>query len=277
MSAGAAGMRAPERPDAGLTDADLDFVIGLAAPGARDPARLKRAVRQDAELRKALVADDAVFERLIADDEAFVRITPALYFEVLLRRALKELGSATHTVERSGRAAIPVFDTDEVVELLEAPGVQEYLASMLASFTRVETYVRPVRVRRGVWRRVRYSDMDVDSLARLCAEAEEGQRLRFYKRIADVCLFVTGVFRDYAPSSASAAGARRGRRTLEDYETEGRRFYGLAASHPGARALGMSETFDLLREHFTSARKPLAFIASQYLHSRRHRLFASPA
>ena len=271
-------MKRPERPDVGLSDADLDFVIGLAEPRARDPERLKELARQDDDLRKALVSDDAVFEHVMADDEAFVRISPSLYFEVLLRRAFRELQTATHTVERSGREAIPVFDTGEVVRLLEAPGVQEYLAAMLASFTRVETYVRPVRVRRGVWRKVRYSDMDVDSLVRLCAEADGPQRLAFYKRIADVCLFVTGVFRDHAPSlGGSAVAARRGRRSLEDYETEGRRFYGLAADHPGARALGLSETFDLLREHFTSARKPLAFIASQYLHSRRHRLFTSPA
>ena len=31
------GMRRPESPDVSLTDADLDFVIGLAAPNARDP------------------------------------------------------------------------------------------------------------------------------------------------------------------------------------------------------------------------------------------------
>ena len=271
------GMRRAEIPDVGLSDADLDFVIGLAAPNARDPDRLKRLARQDDAIRKALVSDDAVFEHVMGDDEAFVRVTPALYFEVLLRRALRELQTATHTVERSGGQVIPVFDTDEVVKLIETPGVQEYLAAMLASFTRVETYVRPVRVRRGVWRKVRYSDMDVDSLVRLCAEADEQQRLRFYKRIADVCLFVTGIFRDYAPSSSTgASAARRGRRSLEDYEVEGRRFYGLAAAHPGARVLGLSEVFDLLREHFTSARKPLAFIASQYLHSRRHRLFAAP-
>ncbi len=272
---GGAGKQA--RTDVGLSDADLDFVIGLAAPGAQDPDRLKSLARQDEDFRKALVSDDAVFEHVMADDEAFVRISPGLYFEVLLRRALRELQAATHTVERSGREAIPVFDTDEVVKLMEAPGVPEYLAAMLASFTRVETYVRPVRVRSGVWRKVRYSDMDVDSLVRLCAEADESQRLRFYKRIADVCLFVTGVFRDHAPASSGAGALRRGRRTLEDYEVEGRRFYGLAADHPGARALGLSETFDLLREHFTSARKPLTFIASQYLHSRRHRLFASPS
>ena len=62
----------------------------------------------------------------------------------------------------------------------------------------------------------------------------------------------------------------RARRTIEDYETEGRRFYRLAEEHPAARLMDLTDIFALLRENFTSARKPLAFIASRYLHSKRH-------
>ena len=120
---------------------------------------------------------------------------------------------------------------------------------MLASFTRVESYVRPVRVRRGVWRKVRYNDMDVDSLLRFCAEADERQRLRFYKRIADVCLFVTGIFRDYASSAGGVVGAGRGRRTLEDYETEGRRFL-----WPGGRAIRAANGSRVVRSIRSAAR-----------------------
>ena len=65
----------------------------------------------------------------------------------------------------------------------------------------------------------------------------------------------------------------RARRTIEDYETEGRRFYRLAEGHPAARLMDLADVFALLRENFTSARKPLAFIASRYLHSKRHHLF----
>ena len=265
-----------------FTDADLDFVVGEAAPDAHDKQRLKQLIREEENFRRALVGDDRVFQRVMSDEEIFLKITPSLYFEVLLRKALKELEVATHTMERAGRQSIPVFDAGEVVEFLARPEVLEYLAGMLASFTRIQSYGTSVRVRRGVRRRVRYNDMDIDSLVRFCTTVDEEQRLGFYKRIADVCLLLSGVFPDHTyhvyqrpdayqlrPSSVG-----RSRRSLEDYETEGRRFYRLAEEHPTARALELSGIFGLLRQHFASARKPLSFIADQYLHSRRRHLFS---
>ena len=54
-----------------------------------DKARLKRLVREDEEFRRALVADERVFQRLMDDEETFLKVSPALYFEVLLHRALR--------------------------------------------------------------------------------------------------------------------------------------------------------------------------------------------
>ena len=269
----------------GYLEEDLEFVVGEAAPDAADKERLKELLREDGDLRRAMVGDERVFHRIMNDEEAFLRVSPALYFEVLLRRALTELEAATHTVERAGRQSIPVFDTGEVAELLGRPEVLGYLATMLASFTRIHSYVTPVRVRRGVRRRVRYNDMDIDSLVRVCVAADEEHRFGYYKRIADVCLFVSGIFRGYAtsgPSDGASAQrrpslARQTRRSLEDYETEGRRFYELAEKHPTARALDLSEVFGLLRRRFSSARKPLSFISAQYLHSRGRHLFGGQA
>ena len=264
-----------------FTQADLDFVVAEAAPGAADKERLKQLVQEDVEFRQALVGDDKVFQRVMNDDEIFVKISPTFYFEVLLRRALRELEVATHTVERTGKQSIPVFDTRDVVELLGRPDVLEYMAQMLASFTRIHSHTVPVLRRRGIMRRIRYNDMDVDSLVRLCASADEEQRLGLYKRIADVCLFVSGLFPDQSivdhryPASGQPRppSVRRMRRSLEDYEREGRKFYGLASEHAAARTLKLSDVFGLLRQHFVAARKPLGFIASQYLHSSKHRLF----
>ena len=273
----------PDRQE--YSEADLEFVVGEAAPDAADKERLKALLREDKDFRTAMVGDERVFQRVMNDEGVAVRVSPALYFEVLLRRALTELEVATHTVELAGRQTIPVFDTGEVVELLGRAEVLDYLAKMLASFTRIHSYVSSVRVRRGVRRRVRYNDMDIDSLVRLCVAADEEHRFGYYKRIADVCLFVSGIFRGYATSGSSdGASGQRGaswagqtRRSLEDYETEGRRFYGLAEKHPTARALDLSEVFGLLRRHFSSARKPLSFIAAQYLHSRGRHLFGEQA
>lgn len=260
-------------PDAtipGIGEADLDFVVSNLAPDAADPAALKRLIIRDAQFRDAMLGDEALLERVLNDDEIFIRISPPLYFEILLRRSRRDLRTAAYTEEREGRASIPVFDTPRVLEFMERPGVVEYLASMMASFTRIQSYVVPVRVRKGIRRRVRYNDMDIDSLTRFAASAAPAQRFGYYKRIADVCLFVSGVFPDGAGRMGSA---RRPFRAAADYEREGRRFYALAAAHPAARALELAEVFAELEENFASARKPLAFLSARFLHARKRQLF----
>ena len=121
--------------------------------------------------------------------------------------------------------------------------------------------------------------MDIDSLVKFAANAEPEQRFGYYKRIADVCLFLSGVFPDSLQSRAGTYGAPpaprswRMRRTLEEYEREGRIFYGLAEEHPAARALELSQVFAALKRNFTSARKPLTFVATRFLHAKKRQLF----
>lgn len=264
---------------------DLDFIVEEAAPEFKDKERLKRLVLEDEDFRKALIGDERLFRRVTADDEVFLRISPGLYFEILLRKAVRELENASHTIERAGTQAIPVFDARDVVELVEKPAVLEYLGDMLSSFTRVESYVIPVRVGKGVWRRVRFNDMDIDSLSRMCQVTDEENRLSFYKRIADVCLFVLGMFPEYVqfdyryPLSGEIRPrvTWRLRRSTSDYEEEGRKFYKLAAEHQSARTTPFSEVFWLLHENFNAARKPVSFISEHYLHYHRSRLFNTSA
>ena len=268
-----------------LTESDLDFIVSEAAQGPTDTDRLKLLIEEDEQFRAAFLGDENVFQRLMADEEMFVRVSPALYFEVLLRQALRDLETAGYTVERDGRADLPVFDTPEVVSFLSIQGVLDYLAHMLASFNRINSYAVPVRIRRGIRRRVVYNDMDIDSLVRLCATADWEQRFGYYKRIADVCLFISGVFPDFAspavrysvPNSMRTTVSDRTRRSLSDYEVQGSQFYGLAEEHDSAQHLGLSGVFRLLRDHFATARKPLSFIASHYLHGSRGRLFGAPS
>jgi len=216
----------------------------------------------------------------MTDEEVFLKISPALYFEILLRKTLKELERTSHTTEKIGGEQVPVFDTKAVIELLARETVLEYLADMLASFTRTQSYTVPVRVRKGVWRKIRFSDMDVDSLSRLCQAASQEQRFGFYKRIADVCLFILGIFPEYAQfdyryplSGEVRLKIRLGRRGMQEYEEEGRIFYRLAAEHESARMLELSRVFWLLHENFNAARKPLNFISQHYFAHKRSELF----
>ena len=269
------------RLGSGLAERDLDFIVDHAAPGSGTSDGLKRLIIDDDDFRKAMVGDERVFLAVTTDEDILLKLSPHLYFEVLLRKAQVDIESATHTLEQTGRERVPVFDAREVSALLGKSGVLLYLADMLASFTRVHSYVVPVRRRRGIRRKVRYSDMDFDSLVSMCASADEEGRFAFYKRIADLCLFITGVFPASAQRARPEAGTGRSRvraqRGVEEYEREGVRFYGLAEGHPAARTLGLADVFGLLREDFTSARKPLTYIAGQYLHSSGKRLFGAPA
>ena len=270
-----------------FTDRDLEFLVAVVVSRAANASSVREAIRNDPEYRKAIVSDERVFSQVINDNESFLKISPGLYFEVLLRRAQRDLGSSTYTIEREGRKNIPVFDTGKVAGFLDTPNVLEYLANMLASFTRIRSFAVPVRVRKGIRRRVRYNDMDVDSLIDFAARVDESERFSYYKRIGDVCLFLTGFFRDSTYSSKSTfnsnfkSGAysrtnftRKRRRSLEEYESEGRRFYRLAEEHPTAGVLELTDVFSVLRDQFSAARKPLTFLSSRYLHSRHNNLFS---
>ncbi|MBF8299035.1 MAG: hypothetical protein HW397_84 [Dehalococcoidia bacterium] len=264
-----------------FTDYDLNFIVDTAAPGAADREGLKSLLRDDEAFRKAMVGDARVFKKVMSDEETLIRISPGLYFEVLLRQAATELQSAPFTMERSGSQSVAVFDAKEVASLLAMEPVLDYLAAMLASFTRINSYTGVERVKPNVWRRYRVNDMDIDSLIRLCAGADEDSLIRYYKRIADVCLFILGIFPEHAPFDYRypASGAvrplafGRTRRGVQEYEDEGRRFYKLAGEHPIARTTEMAGVFHLLHEQFSAARKPLAFISAHYLQYRRESAF----
>jgi hypothetical protein len=264
-----------------FTDADLDFLVSVVAPDVKDKAKLRQLIQQDEDFRDSFIGDEKTFRQILADEELFLKISPRLYFEILLRKARKEMEAASHTIEIEGTKKIAVFDTKEVVELISRQPVLLYLAEMLSSFTKIESYSISYRVRKGIWRKIRFNDLDIDSLTRFCESVDEEHRLGFFKRIADICLFMLGVFPGYVqfsyryPSSGELRPqiVGRVRRSAPEYLEEGRKFYKLAAEHPAARTYGLSEVFWLFHANFHAAQKPLNFIAEHYLHYQKHRVF----
>lgn len=264
-----------------FSDRDILFMVRTLMPHRTDRDRVVEAIRDEPAYLEAMLDDDRLFQRAMTDEEILVQVSPRLFFHILLRRALRDLRELTHTVEVRNLQRLAVFDADQVVELLERPEVREYLAGMLASFTRIESVTVPVRVRRGVWRKLRFSDFDVDSLEQYAQSVEEDLRFGLYKRIADVCLFLVGMFPEYIEAQQRRPFRRgplgRRPRSLEEYEEEGRQFYGLAAEHEAARALRLQGVLQTLAEHFTLAEKPLAHLSRRYLGLSRHKLFGLEA
>ncbi|MGD9175365.1 MAG: hypothetical protein PVF29_14465 [Desulfobacterales bacterium] len=101
-----------------LSDRDLDFLIEAVVPGVADRANLKRILREDKDFRHSFVSDEKVFSRLMADDEILLKISLSLFFEILLCKAASDLFKTSYTLEKKQNMNIPVFDTRDLVGLL---------------------------------------------------------------------------------------------------------------------------------------------------------------
>ena len=265
----------------GWTHRDLLFVARTLVPERSDREHVARLLREDDSLRDGMLADDRLYQDLMSNDEVLVSVSPQFFFAVLLLRTHRDLEQELYTVERRHQQKVVLFDAQHVVELLGDANVRDYLAGLLASFTRINSRTISYRVHQGIWRRLRVNDLDVESLIRYAQVLDEDQRFRVYQRIADACLFLSGIFPEYIetrqryPGSGQPQLTLRGSllQSLEDYERYGQRFYGLASRHRMAATQGLDGVLVRLSEQFILAEKPLAFLAERYLALRKHRLF----
>lgn len=235
-----------------LVKEDLDFVVQTAAPAAGNKTALKEMILEDQASRKAILADDKLFNKVIIDKFIFLKISPALFFEILLRHGLKEMERKTHTVERSMVQRLPIFDLEATMELMEQESVFFYLVDVLDSF---------ISYKRGG-----ISDIDIDRLIKLGAEAPPERSYLIHKRIADLCLFVLGIFPEYLTYDYYYLFFNKERpmtgnlqRGIIEYEELGQTFYKLALTESG------DEVFETLSKKLTLIKKPLNFISENYL------------
>ena len=262
-----------------FSEDDLQFLVRVLMPGAEDKQRMARVLREDAEILEAMLSDARVFQRMLADPLSVLRVSPALFFAILLARVRADLEHEPYTLEKSKRLSMVLFDVPRIVELLDDRQLRGYLTELLVSFVRIKSFSFSVRIRPGLWRRVRFSDFDIDSLVQYCNAIEESQRFPVYKRIADICLFTLGILSaPPAPETPSEMlkTPLRGQRNQDDYVNEGVTFYRLAARLGDVRARGKSEVLSTLADKFTLAVKPLAVMSARYLKPFKDSVFLQP-
>jgi hypothetical protein len=260
-----------------LSDADLAFVADGQAPSSDGLADLRRTLAIDERTRADVIGAERLFKRVLNLEDALVRISPRLFFEVLLRRSVHEIAHAPHILERAGSERVPLFLGDAETRVISQPAVIDYMSDMLASFTKIHSHTARVRVRRGVWRKSRYSDLDVPSLLRLASEVDDTERKRVYKRAADASLLILGVFPDYPVTATRYPGTgairRRGARlSTEEYEHVASRAYKLAGENPETDP-EHAEPMLMLSDHVIDAKRPLNYVADHFLRFKRGALF----
>ena len=259
-----------------LTESDLKFVVETVATQRRDHDHIINLVRDKEDLLEPMLDDPKLARRLVREQGVFVRVSPYLMFAVLLRCVYRDLEGQSFVFERDARGKrIPVFEASQAVRLLGDPTMREYLTGMLCSFVRTNTGLLHWR-ERGAWRKRKFSDVDMDDMIALCHLVEPSFKPRLYKRIADIALFLTGIYPDHTSFFVRRPRSQAARsRTVPDYEREGRRFYALAARE--AEPPWPASVFEMLAEKFTLAREALNTLNDCYLEPLRARYFDQPA
>ena len=121
-----------------LYPGDLDFIIGAAAEQTVNKEGLRKAILEDESFRRGITGDEKLFDAVMNRRGILKEVSPSLFFEVLLRRAFREMEGSVYTVERTASQKIPVFDSQDALELMRNDDVFYYLIGLLASFVAAE-------------------------------------------------------------------------------------------------------------------------------------------
>jgi hypothetical protein len=222
-----------------------------------------------------LIRDEMLFKRVMNEEEIFLKISPFLFFKILVNRAYRELRWESYTVEKHGIHSVYVFDTDMLSFVLERKEVRDYLATLLASFSKVKSFVIYLMVRKKLYK-FKQSSLDVEALEEELSYLEEEKRFPLLRRIGDTILFLSGIFPEYIKRRAEIVAKAKKKSLMDvikEFEEKGSLYYQLASIHEEAKRLGLSEVLQTLSQNFSLMKKPLNFIEKRYLAFRKERLF----
>ena len=257
-----------------LSHDDLQMLARYAGDEPVDPKRL----RGDRAAVQRRIRDRRFSDRLLADRDDVLAVSPYLFFLTMLVREREDLATRAWSYELATSRMSIIFDTPQLIALLDDEGLLDYLALMLASFIRVNQYSRLMEVRRGIFRRMRLNTLDIESMLEYSRYVGESERFVLFKRVADVCLFMNGIYgerlrfdrvtgRHFRPPT-------RGRASAKDYRECGRHYYREAARIAERRDVEDQDVLLELSHSFELATRSLGFLSDHYLATLRSRGFS---
>ena len=114
--------------------------------------------------------------------------------------------------------------------------------------------------------------MNIENLIKLSDETPADYHFEVYKRIADTCLFLLGLFPEYVMydyywlfSHSKFPARRELTRTIGDYEMLGQKFYELASKDERAATNNLDRVLELLSKKLYLAKKPLNYVSGHFI------------
>lgn len=171
-----------------LSDADLELLAELTGTVAPD---LVRELSRRPWHANDLLRHDAVVEFVMEGDGINqLRVSPLLFFAVLVNRAAGDLASSDVVDDWVGSGCrLPVFDVEPLQEFTDAPGRLTFTTALLASFMMPRCSTVPA------------DPYDLVDMAGWLDALDPENRPALLRQLGDAALFRAGVFPDNAGSS----------------------------------------------------------------------------
>jgi hypothetical protein len=202
-----------------FTAADMDFITAVLGKNKQSTAFLA-SLLTDVETRD-LILDDEMLFRALLDQRGCLRVSPHLYFYVLVRHVLRQTG-------------------------LDDRNVADYVAELLTEFSRQE------RTRCIIRGQLQPMDYFFEMLGAL-QTADDYTAFCLRAHIGNHSLFFSGVF----PERIRARAEQRGFPGLQYYRELGRASFRAASHHRLANEFELGRIFDTLSNRFEPTRLAL--------------------
>jgi hypothetical protein len=132
-----------------FNDSDLRFLVETVVTERRDYDQIVNLIRGKDDLIEPMLQDPKLVRRLFEEEVGLVRVSPYFLFTVLLLEVRRDLEATAYVLEVDFKGKrIPVFEAQAVTDLLGRVAIRDYLADMLASFTRTRRSYLLERTRR---------------------------------------------------------------------------------------------------------------------------------
>lgn len=210
-----------------FTAADFEFVVQTLSKSERDSVSLVELLT-DSDARDSIL-DHPRLVAAVLEHTSALRISPQLYFYVLIRHVLKETGF-------SDRA------------------VSDYVASLLENFSQTARMRSPADGRSTTIQYV--SDMLI-----ALRDASPSQSFLIRAHVGNYSLFITGIFHETVQSRS-----QRGGPAVSFYEDIGSSNFKLLAGHRVARDAELSTVYEQLADGFREIRVALNKLSGTLLH-----------
>ena len=265
-----------------FSSADFNFLADTLYDDTRKRRHFLDYIQKDLPALDQILNQEKLIQQVALQDNLFIRISPYLYFEILLRRSLGDIQRENYILENVGylNKKIPVFDQQKVLEVLSPEMVKDYLVELLVSFIRVNNFTIYVRRGKGVYFKKTISDFDLDLLTEAAKEVEEPYRFLFLRRAGDIALFISGIFPENlfgVPEKTNYSSRSRWIphwvNRSEDLEKIGKTLYQQASESSVAREYSLDSVLQFLSDNFPFTKKPLNVMSDRYLCFHKYDIF----